>query len=689
MNKSKIFRLLCSGLVSAMMLQNPLSAFAAETGAADLAQSVIAAEKTAVEEDTEKLYADIPVSSFRVDDISPLISTDLDCVDLFYSQWDDSHYIFLPSTADRKSLTIEYTADDVIYLNDKEVKSGEKTSILSEGDEFTLKVGDTDCGKLHVMQSDLGCIYISTKTGGLDTLDSTYRYLNYSEENGAILMLNAEGNTEYSGEFAKLSSHGNSSWDYSKKKPYNLKLPKKADLYGMGKAKKWILLSNYMDHSMIRNKVTEEMCKSADIDFVGDSVFVDLYADGSYRGTYQLCERVQIQKNRVNITDLEEITEKLNEKDLDEYPRKVVGADSVKDSTANSYKYYDIPNDPDDITGGYLLQFQQWNRYGTKADSGFVTSRGQPIQIDGPEYASKAQVEYIRSFVQDMEDALYSEDGYNSKGKHFTEYIDLDSLIKAYLTEEITMNIDATYSSFYFWKESDTKGDGKLHFGPPWDYDFAYDNFPQSRKNADGNKGYSYKANNLFAAYFPILGYEEGKPVAGYSWLGQIYKNVSYVRRTANAYFKYFEPYLTKLVSGDDPYIMQLAESIRSSAEMSNAEWHTYGGKDYTVFGSSSGKDYIDSVELVRSFIEKRKNWLTELWKPSSYIYGDINEDGEVSVADVVTLQQYLLKGKDEEVKNWTAADLNENYKIDVYDLCLMKRMLYIGEGAENQVCDL
>jgi hypothetical protein len=129
---------------------------------------------------------------------------------------------------------------------------------------------------------------------------------------------------------------------------------------------------------------------------------------------------------------------------------------------------------------------------------------------------------------------------------------------------------------------------------------------------------------------------------------------------------------------------MQLAESIRSSAEMSNAEWHTYGGKDYTVFGSSSGKDFIDSVEMVRSFIEKRKNWLTDLWKPSTYIYGDINEDGEVSVADVVTLQQYLLKGKEEGVKNWTAADLNENYKLDVYDLCLLKRMLYIGEGAEN-----
>ena len=274
------------------------------------------------------------------------------------------------------------------------------------------------------MQSDLGCIYLTTSHGGLDALDG-YRGIT---ETGTILMLNADGGIEYSGELEKLTAHGNSSWDYSKKKPYNFKLPKKADLYGMGKAKKWTLIANYLDHSMMRNKLTEEMCKAAGMDHVIDSVFVDLYADGSYRGTYQLYERVQIQKNRVNIRDLEEETEELNEEDLDDYPHKVSGADSTNDYIENSYKYYDIPNDPADITGGYLLQFQQWNRYGFKCESGFVTSRGQAIGIDGPEYASKAQVEYIRSFVQDMEDAIYSDTGYNAKGKHYSEYIDMDSL---------------------------------------------------------------------------------------------------------------------------------------------------------------------------------------------------------------------------------------------------------------------
>lgn len=686
MKNRHIIKLACGAAVSLLIAAQPFTSAFAQNAVPDTMQYGALVNEKLEAKEIELHYEDIPVSEFRVDDLSPDIDTDLDYTNWFFSKWDDSRYIFLPSTADRSSLVITYTADDTLYLNDIEVKSGEKTSLLSEADVFKVRVGDTEYGELKIMQSNTGCIYLSTKTGGLDVLDSMPGYKDYSEKDGKILMLNAEGKTEYSGEFEKLSHHGNSSWDYSKMKPYNLKLHKKADLYGMGKAKKWILLSNYIDHSMLRNKVSEEMAKAAGVEYAGDSVFVDLYADGSYRGTYQLCERVQIQKNRVNITDLEEETEKLNEHDLDEYPHMVEGAQKVSDYMENSYKYYDIPNDPEDITGGYLMQLQQWNRYGSKADSGFVTARGQAVQIDGPEYASKAQVEYIRGFVQDMEDALYSDTGYNSKGRHYTDYIDMESMMKAYIIEEVTMNIDATFSSFYFWKDSDITGDGKIHFGPPWDYDLAYGNFSQSRLNADGVRSNSMQTNKLYAAYFPIHGYDDGgvssssgsgRPTVGISWLGQLYKQNTYVRRVANTFFEHFEPFLSDLVYGDIPYIVEMAESIKPSAEMSNAEWHTYGGRDYTVLGSASGKDFMDSVDILRQFISKRTKWLSELWKPMTYIEGDINEDGEVNIADVVLLQKYLLGNSPLEVNNWTAADLNGNYKLDVYDLRLLKQLLF------------
>jgi hypothetical protein len=638
-------------------------------------QSNITAE---AEEEENLLYKDLPISSFIVSDLSPQIDSALDYANWSYSKWEDCHYIFLPSAADRTKLHIDYSCDEgAVYLDDVQLISGEYTDILSKKDEFQIKTAaGTDCGILKVMQSDHGSIYIDTDGSDGFSKFLTNRFINIPAHS---LMLDADGNTVYEGDIEKVSSHGNSSWDYSKKKPYNIKLPKKADLFGMGKAKKWVLLSNYLDHSMLRNKLTEEMCKAAGMECTMDTVFVDLYTDGSYSGTYQLSEKVQIQKNRVNITDLEEETEKLNENRLSSYDRIIVGAEKADEYMENSYKYFDIPNDPEDITGGYLLQLIQWNRYGLKATSGFTTSRGQCVSIEGPEYATKAQAEYIRGFVQDMEDAIYSDTGYNSKGKHYTDYIDLDSIVRAYLVQEISMNIDATFNSFYLWKESDLKGDGKLHFSPMWDFDLSYNNFNTSKTNSDGNTGWSSVYNNLFAAYFPIHGSElatpaSGRPTVGISWLGQLYKCKDFHCRTADIFYKNFEPFLKKLTGGDSPYLMEMGKELSTTAEMNNMLWHTYGGAKYCVFGASSGATYLESVDIVRSFIEKRTDWLSSLWKNDCSRIGDINYDGAINIADLLTLQKWLLgNGRTVYLEN---ADENGDGVIDVFDLCQLRAEL-------------
>ena len=57
-------------------------------------------------------------------------------------------------------------------------------------------------------------------------------------------------------------------------------------------------------------------------------------------------------------------------------------------------------------------------------------------------------------------------------------------------------------------------------------------------------------------------------------------------------------------------------------------------------------------------------------------IAGDINDDGEFNVSDLVLLQKWLLVSPDAELKNWKLADLNEDEIINVFDLCLMKRLL-------------
>lgn len=59
---------------------------------------------------------------------------------------------------------------------------------------------------------------------------------------------------------------------------------------------------------------------------------------------------------------------------------------------------------------------------------------------------------------------------------------------------------------------------------------------------------------------------------------------------------------------------------------------------------------------------------------------GDVNSDGEFNVADVVTLQKWLLAVPDAKLADWKAADLCNDNKLDVFDLIFMRRALLKNE---------
>jgi len=60
-----------------------------------------------------------------------------------------------------------------------------------------------------------------------------------------------------------------------------------------------------------------------------------------------------------------------------------------------------------------------------------------------------------------------------------------------------------------------------------------------------------------------------------------------------------------------------------------------------------------------------------------SFTEGDVNADGSFNVADIVLLQKWLLADPDAELKNWQTGDLCKNGRLDVFDLCLMRRRLF------------
>ena len=64
----------------------------------------------------------------------------------------------------------------------------------------------------------------------------------------------------------------------------------------------------------------------------------------------------------------------------------------------------------------------------------------------------------------------------------------------------------------------------------------------------------------------------------------------------------------------------------------------------------------------------------------SSFVKGDVNDDGDFNISDVVQLQKWLLAVPDTHLANWKAADFCD----DVFDLTLMKRALIYGELVQS-----
>ncbi len=68
---------------------------------------------------------------------------------------------------------------------------------------------------------------------------------------------------------------------------------------------------------------------------------------------------------------------------------------------------------------------------------------------------------------------------------------------------------------------------------------------------------------------------------------------------------------------------------------------------------------------------------------PDDYI-GDVNLDGKFGIADVVSMQKWLLGSKNVAILNWENADLYPDGKLDVYDICLMREKL-ISDKYNNK----
>ncbi len=384
------------------------------------------------------------ISSLRV----PVVMDGKKCdIKGFYSYKQRRWMLILPQFAREKeySALVEYTDGSVIR------------KVI--GEETGAEGSDTE-----VFDPDI-YYYDDLPTVMLDLYSEDLSYLDRDKDReaaGELLSFEGDGGGAMRSSDAVLSGRGNDSFS-ALKKGYSLKLKEARGLLGMEKASEYNLIAGYRDNSLFNYIFTRDLYKEIGFDFAHDYRVINLYINGEPQGLYFLTEKMGISSSAFDLVDLKAKTEAMNPRVLSDYPKMEERNEKGKLTKA----YYDIPEEPEDVTGGYLLEVAMED-YG-EDDSRFMTDYGVILTSKGDKTLGRRQMEYISGLVQDYENAVYSPDGYNDKGKYYTEYIDVDSFADQWILYE-TMVDFALDNSVFYYKDSDITGrDGKIHASFYWD----------------------------------------------------------------------------------------------------------------------------------------------------------------------------------------------------------------------------
>ena len=263
--------------------------------------------------------------------------------------------------------------------------------------------------------------------------------------NALITIVNEKGNKVQT-DSGTVRLRGNKSLTFPKK-PYRIKFNKKQKvLDAPAKAKKWTLINNYGDKTLMRNLLAFELSRCLDMPYTPYGKSVDVVLNGEYKGNYQLCDQVEVNKNRVNLD--ETIPE---------------GEES---SPATAFL---IEAD------GRAASEECW----------FKSDRNTLVTIHYPDEdeITPQQKSYI-------------EDCYNALEEDWLNNLDLNTFIRHFLVGELSGNTD-TYWSTYMYKH---RMDNKIYVGPVWDFDIAFDN-DQRTYPINSKTDYVYRSGGSYTGY--------------------------------------------------------------------------------------------------------------------------------------------------------------------------------------------
>ena len=427
----------------------------------------------------------------------------------------------------------------------------------------------------------------------------------------------------------EVRGRGNGTWTLDKK-PYKLKFRKKHSVLGLpAKAKKWVLLANHQDKSLMRNLVSFEMSKQIGMRYTPAGTPVDVVLNGEYMGNFDIYDQMEVKKNRIEVTEM-----------------------SPLDNTE--------PN----ISGGYLLEL---DGYASKEPVHFYSATyNAPITVHYPEpdAITKEQVAYIKEHYNEMERRIFSSDPLNPE-TGISSYVDVESFLKRFLLEEATANADS-YWSVYIMKE---RNDDRFIFSPAWDLDHTYD---------------------IFAPSSPASSFNDYQCLVKGSNQGNIRGIISKIIETYNDSLVYL---WTKFRLRDgltyehyEHYIDSVASLIDESQRLNFIRWPVLDVE--LPFGTGIRYTYENEVKFLKETLKTRLEWMDQHVGIDPTLIcekGDVNNDGHINLADVVAGATFV-QGQSVEGYVRQSADMNDDGKVARIDLTLLVNELFSKETPDLPV---
>lgn len=294
-----------------------------------------------------------------------------------------------------------------------------------------------------VLNYPLPAVYIDTNDTSIDSKE------NYID--GRVRVEGRGGFPDLETSDMRIRGRGNSTWWLGQtwgKKPYQIKFENKTTLLGMPEDRRWVLLPELSDKTLIRNMIARDWGQLSRLEYTPQLRFAEVFLNDDPQGVYVLGQKVEETNNRVAIGD-----------------------------------------------EGYLIEIDQLSRIDDE-DVYFQTNAFRAVSSESvfnvkePEIApNSSELGLIREHILAFEEVLFS-DGFAHRDTGYAAYIDVDSFIDWYLINEIAKSVDAMfYSSIFF---SYLPGE-KIKMGPIWDFDLSYGNVDYS--NAQFAEGFWIRYN--------------------------------------------------------------------------------------------------------------------------------------------------------------------------------------------------